>query len=1070
MRQRDLDRAADGQAGARARAVSSTPRAGTRVGIRRTNVSGRSGVVMLLRPSVIRTAAYITVGLAAHAEAQQEVLCVGGTSNSCPYHNDNECDDGSGGGPAYCPPGTDCVDCGTSVVDCAALAAATLELPVCEGAAGAGRLAQGLVTCDSSCSEEWLQAEALCSGKHAAEFEAAAPAMATACSQTAAAILATAPRSISVMGLACHEGANALFSLQTTPRDGRPQYRTADGSYHLYWTPKLFNTAQWIIDDNTDDSDADIGLNSAAATPPIGSAVWYEFCNHKFSMKRVQLGEGPTRDTSDCATALVAVAPRLTNTCCRTAVPPCVADDVPSSCSQDCASLWAPYVAQCGEDWLSASNLLPASVASFFDDKCGKAIVGLTVLSKTAVVQVSQTHHFAFEGQSGTRYDVDLRVGQGSGRSSLCTANGYDDFHGEGACDRLIASGTRTCADFCDRCGVEAHICDRTCGVMCPEDGLRVTLLYILPPGAPLQLDYAIATDLTMANDKGFAFTAAATGTFHALVQSHDGSGPATVTVAAVGTALELSPILRGDGTPHLIRNTCTMTDCGFVYDSADVQTADGSGFDLVLHDADAGHAYAVLVELPAGLTAAQVTATFYMPGAAAGAAGFTPVVSGPLGRWAATPQGHKSYAEFYGCTDERPTCVYDVGIPTSYGFHPGGVFSSYLQGTWVAPSSGPVLLRLTINCDVLFFDDVQADGCYIHDDDTFGCQQSSVGLYNNVCGTEVRLTVTADAYYDTEGHRRRIQQSGDNLHHTEDTHPLPIHGTAQRTDVIAISRVDIEHKAAEKWQATPTNDRTLSAPPTLDQMLVTDTPANELLRSMYTAQQQPHVLYPVAFARNAACDEGHRRLQLGADYLHVTVETHAPSPEEADRAEERLISRIPSATVCGSGGKGRRLQQGDWERSTSDTHVCGLGSTEGGCTVAGQTRRRTSLAMSRHDIEALAADTFETTPVAARKMASPPTLDEMIVSGTPANALLSSVFVQEQHPHVSVPVDFSVQNPKHSGSTTCEEHRRLQMAGDVLHITLDTHAATPTQAAGAVHALVGAVDGGIICSETSKG
>ena len=87
------------------------------------------------------------------------------------------------------------------------------------------------------------------------------------------------------------------------------------------------------------------------------------------------------------------------------------------------------------------------------------------------------------------------------------------------------------------------------------------------------------------------------------------------------------------------------------------------------------------MIELPAGQTAAQVSATFYQAGAAAGSAGFEPVVSGPLGDWTATPPGHQSFAEEEGCSNEDRSTG---NIAASFGIHPGGAFRRFLKGTSV--------------------------------------------------------------------------------------------------------------------------------------------------------------------------------------------------------------------------------------------------------------------------------------------------------------------------------------------------------------------------------------------------
>lgn len=243
---------------------------------------------------------------------------------------------------------------------------------------------------------------------------------------------------------------------------------------------------------------------------------------------------------------------------------------------------------------------------------------------------------FAFAARSGVRYQLDVRVGEGSGTSTPCTGNGADDLGRFGVCDSEISSGQHSCSDdFCAECGLYAHNCDLACGFFCPEDGVTGTILSVLPPGAT-DATQAIAIQNTDVCDKGIAFTASATGTFRAVV-SASGSGPVTLTVTAAGTTLERSPILDADGLSQTIGVSCETSKCTFEYSGAKMYDSDGSGFDLLLPNAEAGRAYAVEVQL-VSQTAAQITATFFQAGAAAGAASFEPVVSGPMGDWSMTP------------------------------------------------------------------------------------------------------------------------------------------------------------------------------------------------------------------------------------------------------------------------------------------------------------------------------------------------------------------------------------------------------------------------------------------------
>ena len=151
----------------------------------------------------------------------------------------------------------------------------------------------------------------------------------------------------------------------------------------------------------------------------------------------------------------------------------------------------------------------------------------------------------------------------------------------------------------------------------------------------------------------------------------------------------------------------------------------------------------------------------------------------------------------------------------------------------------------------------------------------------------------------------------------------------------------------------------------------------------------------------------------------------------------------------------------GDHLHHTIDTHTaCGLGSTDVGCTAAGQTQRQTRLIIDRDDIEAHAANLWQSDQTdSGRKpqMAGDqpldthaPTLDEMLVSGTAANTLLTRLFIDKQEPQVAYPTSFALDDGGH------EKHRRLQMEGDRLTVTINTHAATPVEAERVVHRLLG--------------
>ena len=52
------------------------------------------------------------------------------------------------------------------------------------------------------------------------------------------------------------------------------------------------------------------------------------------------------------------------------------------------------------------------------------------------------------------------------------------------------------------------------------------------------------------------------------------------------------------------------------------------------------------------------------------------------------------------------------------------------------------------MNCDVPFYADAQADGCHTGSG-SYNCDRRADGTNNNECASELRLTVTPDAYYD---------------------------------------------------------------------------------------------------------------------------------------------------------------------------------------------------------------------------------------------------------------------------------------------------------------------------------
>jgi hypothetical protein len=602
--------------------------------------------------------------------------------------------------------------------------------------------------------------------------------------------------------------------------------------------------------------------------------------------------------------------------------------------------------------------------------------------------------------------------------------------------------------------------------------------------------------------DKGVAFTASLSGAFTVRVSYGQqselvSSNPVTISVNAVGTARERSSRVEADDQAHAISVKCHLSSCAFGYDGTPALDGDGSGFELVLANAEAGRSYAILVHLPLGQSGSQVALTFYQVGAAAAAAGFPTVVDGPLGEWTATPGDSlctdNGYDDKFGdgqcddlissgtvscsadlcatCGDYANYCDRscenvcthesyfdtDTLLPASFGVHPGGQFGSYLAGTWVAPASGPVMLRLALNCDVVFFADVEAAGCTMDNPATGEgamCVPNDDGVNNAVCTSELMLTVTPGAYYESDGHRR-VQSDGSDA---ELYAPSAVHGTATRIDTIELDRASVEAQAAAKWQSTPTDHRATNAPPVLDEMLTGRTAANDLLTSLFNVHQQPLVVFPTIFdvvEGKSTADGIGRRLQQQGGLLQVTVETHAPSIATATQAEKTLVARLPGAVQ----GHRRRLHEtvctgGDCP--LSDDGICGLSSTDRGCTSTTQAKQSTAILVSRADIETIAQNHDD-----AMSLARTPTLDDMLVGGSEANALLASIFVDTQHPLSIVPTGFTT----HDRTSSNDGRRQLQAGGDVLRVRVETHAATSAQALQGVQHLARRLQGTVVDS-----
>ena len=84
---------------------------------------------------------------------------------------------------------------------------------------------------------------------------------------------------------------------------------------------------------------------------------------------------------------------------------------------------------------------------------------------------------------------------------------------------------------------------------------------------------------------------------------------------------------------------------------------------------------------------------------------------------------------------------------------------------------------------------------------------------------------------------------------------------------------------------------------------------------------------------------------------------------------------------------------------------------TVGSATLTG------TVVLGKAELEAQAAAMFAATPPEERRLAAPPKLDEMLVGGSEAAAMLGRLFTVQQEPHVVYPLSFAPVSPGASSS-----------------------------------------------------
>jgi hypothetical protein len=218
-------------------------------------------------------------------------------------------------------------------------------------------------------------------------------------------------------------------------------------------------------------------------------------------------------------------------------------------------------------------------------------------------------------------------------------------------------------------------------------------------------------------------------------VEALAGAGVIGVAVVAVGTELTRVPSAVTSGQPVPLAVSCRFRYCRFEYDGVTQIESDSSGFDLKLEVPAAGTALAIDLSLaPAQSTGVHATIQILSPTAADGS---ILVLNASLGGpWVATPQGHQNIAEF------DPAWWAQFG--DNFALHPlGGSFPVSTQRTVIVASAAPLVLRISLGCDVKYFADVDAPSCSTSNADVYadGLQQCT-DRADDSCAAKLMLAI----------------------------------------------------------------------------------------------------------------------------------------------------------------------------------------------------------------------------------------------------------------------------------------------------------------------------------------
>jgi hypothetical protein len=395
---------------------------------------------------------------------------------------------------------------------------------------------------------------------------------------------------------------------------------------------------------------------------------------------------------------------------------------------------------------------------------------------------------------------------------------------------------------------------------------------------------------------------------------------------------------------------------------------------------------------------------------------------------------------------------------------HAGGAFGRRLTGTWVAAAAGPVLLELAANCDVPFFGDVEYEGCEFFDDGSIGCDAAADGTKGSRCTAALTLSVTAGAYFEPVancvGHWGAWDDCSKACGGGVQTRTFAVTVVAANGGSETTCEATQGERAQQpcneggcpvdcigEWRDWSQCSTACGGGVQRRTYSVTTEAANGGTRTTCAAVagvaeekscNEQDCAVPADCSGewgqwsecSSQCGDGShtRTYQVVTQAANGGRSTTCAAADSAEEMEACNNGPCPvdcagewgaegwgeCSKTCGGGTKSRMYSitiaaahggaestcaatDGGTESRPCNAQEC---PADGGASpVVGQATREAVVELGRDELEAAAAEMFTRAPGA---LAAPPTLEEMLVGGSEAGALLAAMFTREQQPHLA--------------------------------------------------------------------